>query len=163
SPTRPSSEAEEPTPADNTSPPTANMRAARAPDVKDSKQGLAFAPLPTPSPTLPPESLPLPVETPSRQAPSEVTGEGGLFPGLDPRMIYRIPRGQVTNGVRALGRLAFVDNQRTLAKRFQADLDGCLNPTALAVAGRQTGLGVRSNRPRVYVVAGLGGGTGGGM
>jgi serine/threonine protein kinase len=82
---------------------------------------------------------------------------------LDPRMIYRIPRAQTTNGVRALGRLAFVDNQRSIARRLQADLDGCLNPAALGLAGRQTGLGVRSNRPRVYVVAGVGGGTGGGM
>src|SRR5262249_59026630 len=45
----------------------------------------------------------------------------------------------------------------------RSDLDGCLHPGALAQAARQTGLGVRSNRPRVYVVAGLGGGTGGGM
>jgi serine/threonine protein kinase len=82
---------------------------------------------------------------------------------LDPHMVYRIPRSQTTNGVRALGRLAFVDNQRGIARRLRADLDGCLHPAVLAQAARQTGLGVRSNRPRVYVVAGLGGGAGGGM
>src|SRR5262249_35543199 len=82
---------------------------------------------------------------------------------LDPRMVYRIPRSQTTNGVRALGRLAFVDNQRSIARRLRADLDGCLHPAVLSQAARQTGLGVRSNRPRVYVVAGLGGGAGGGM
>src|SRR5205814_3483673 len=33
---------------------------------------------------------------------------------------------------------------------------------ALADAAKHTGLGLRTNRPRVYVVAGLGGGTGSG-
>ena len=78
-------------------------------------------------------------------------------------MLYRIPRSQVTAGVRALGRLAFVDHYRTIVKRLRTELDGCLNPNALALAGRQTQLGVRSNRPRVYVVASLAGGTGSGM
>jgi serine/threonine protein kinase len=82
---------------------------------------------------------------------------------LDPRMVYRIPRSQATNGVRALGRLAFIDNHRAIVRRLQNDLDACLNPNVLMLAGQQTGLGVRSNRPRVYVVAGIAGGAGGGM
>jgi eukaryotic-like serine/threonine-protein kinase len=82
---------------------------------------------------------------------------------IDPRMLYRIPRSQVTGGVRALGRLAFVDHSRNIVNRLQKELDGCLNPNVLALAGRQTKLGIRSNRPRVYVVAGLAGGTGSGM
>ncbi len=82
---------------------------------------------------------------------------------LNPRMLYRIPRSQVTTGVRALGRLAFCDNYRAIVRRLQMELDACLEPNALPGAARQSGLGLRSNRPRVYVVANLAGGTGGGV
>ncbi len=82
---------------------------------------------------------------------------------LNPRMLYRIPRSQVTTGVRALGRLAFCDNYRAIVRRLQTELDACLEPNALPGAARQSGLGLRTNRPRVYVVANLAGGTGGGV
>jgi eukaryotic-like serine/threonine-protein kinase len=231
-------EFDDPRPPEVTSPPTANMRSARA---SDSKPGVR-----TPAPQ---EPTPTPVETPSRQAPSEVKGEGVLFPALviglgqlgmqvlqrlrasivqrfgspsqlanvrlllfdtdpetaktatrgsessalslqdimmtplnrpshylrprgsrpkletwlDPRMVYRIPRSQMTAGVRALGRLAFIDHHRGIVNRLQSDLEACLNPNALDLASLQTKLSVRSNRPRVYIVAGLAGGTGSGM
>jgi serine/threonine protein kinase len=79
------------------------------------------------------------------------------------RMLYRIPRTQVTNGVRALGRLAFCDNYRGIARRLRSELEGCLDAQNLQTAARQTRLGLRGSRPRVYVVAGLAGGTGSGM
>src|SRR5262249_53524135 len=82
---------------------------------------------------------------------------------LNPRLLYRIPRSQVTTGVRALGRLAFADNYRSLLRRLQLELETALEPQALATAARQTGLGVRCNRARVYVITGLAGGTGSGM
>jgi hypothetical protein len=82
---------------------------------------------------------------------------------LNPRMLYRIPRSQVTTGVRALGRLAFCDNYRHITRRLQEELAACLDPPALAAAARRTGLGLRSNRPRVYLITGLAGGTGSGM
>jgi hypothetical protein len=82
---------------------------------------------------------------------------------INPTLLYRIPRSQVTTGVRALGRLAFCENYRTILRRLRQELDFCLNPDILAGAARQTGLGLRSNRPRVYLVASLGGGTGSGM
>ncbi len=82
---------------------------------------------------------------------------------LPKRMLYRIPRSQATTGVRALGRLAFCDNYRTVVRRLQMELNACLEPNALPTAARQSGLGLRSNRPRVYVVANLSGGTGGGV
>ena len=90
-------------------------------------------------------------------------GKPGLGGWLNPKMLYRIPRSQVTTGVRALGRLAFCDNYRTIVRRLQMELDACLDPAALQTAARRSGLGVRSNRPRVYVVANLAGGTGGGV
>jgi hypothetical protein len=82
---------------------------------------------------------------------------------LNPRMLYRIPRTQLTGGVRALGRLAFCEHHRSIARRLQLELDALLDRDALIESERHTGLGIRSHRPRVYVVASLAGGTGSGM
>ncbi|HYT91306.1 MAG TPA: tubulin-like doman-containing protein, partial [Gemmataceae bacterium] len=82
---------------------------------------------------------------------------------LPSRILYRMPRQQTPNGIRALGRLALVDNHRTISRRLEVELRDCCRPEALQQAVRQTGLAVRSNMPRVYVVAGLAGGTGSGM
>src|SRR5207237_9443568 len=70
---------------------------------------------------------------------------------------------QITGGWRALGRVALALHFSTIASRLRAELEACTAPQALATAIQQTGLGLRSNRPRVYVVAHLGGGTGSGM
>ncbi len=90
-------------------------------------------------------------------------GRPDLESWLNPRMLYRIPRSQVTTGVRALGRLAFLDNYRMIARRLQMELETILDPSALQNAARLTKLGIRTNRPRVYVICALGGGTGSGM
>jgi serine/threonine protein kinase len=90
-------------------------------------------------------------------------GRPGLNSWLNPRLLYRIPRSQVTTGVRALGRLAFCDHYRLVVRRLQAELKALLDPAVLPTAMRQTGLGMRSNRPRVYIVTSLAGGTGSGM
>jgi serine/threonine protein kinase len=82
---------------------------------------------------------------------------------LNPRMLYRIPRSQVTTGVRALGRLAFCDNYRAIARRLQTEMSVCMDPQILESAVEQTGLGLRTNRVRVYVISSLAGGSGGGM
>ncbi|MGE3807419.1 MAG: tubulin-like doman-containing protein, partial [Gemmataceae bacterium] len=78
-------------------------------------------------------------------------------------MLYRIPRNLTTEGLRALGRLAFIDNYRLIAQRMQSDLEACVAPENLQKTIKQTGLKLRSNQPRVYVVCSLAGGTGGGM
>ncbi len=82
---------------------------------------------------------------------------------LPAKVLHRIPRNQVPNGTRALGRLAFMDHYRTIRGRLQSDLERITAPDALADACRSSGLGRRSGRPRVYIVTSLGGGTGGGM
>ncbi len=82
---------------------------------------------------------------------------------LDPKMLYRIPRTQTTAGCRALGRLAFCDNYRLIAPRLRAELEACGDPEPLKAAAKQTRLGLRTTRPRVYVVASLAGGSGSGM
>jgi hypothetical protein len=78
-------------------------------------------------------------------------------------LLYRIQRNLETGGLRPLGRLAFFDNYRPIVQRLRLCLEGCLNQEHLTQAMRQTGLGLRTNRPRVYVVSSLSGGTGGGM
>jgi serine/threonine protein kinase len=82
---------------------------------------------------------------------------------IDPQMVYRIPRSQVTTGLRALGRLAFCDHYATISRRLREELTTCTNPETLTEAAKNTQLAARTNQPRVYVVASLAGGTGGGM
>jgi hypothetical protein len=92
-----------------------------------------------------------------------LSGRPSIDTWFDMKMLYRIPRTLQTMGMRALGRLAFIDNYRAITRRLLADLQACAQPDALASAASQTGLGVRTNQPKIYVVAGLAGGTGGGM
>jgi eukaryotic-like serine/threonine-protein kinase len=79
------------------------------------------------------------------------------------KMLYRIPRNLATTGCRALGRLAFVDNYRAIVRRLENELETCTREDGLRRAAEETKLGLRTNRPRVYIVTGLAGGTGGGM
>jgi eukaryotic-like serine/threonine-protein kinase len=78
-------------------------------------------------------------------------------------LLYRMTRNQQTGGLRALGRLAFVDNYRPIVRRLRTELQNCAAPNALAIAKRTTGLALRCNRPRIFIVCGLGGGSGSGM
>jgi hypothetical protein len=83
---------------------------------------------------------------------------------LNMNMLCKLPRNQTTtDGLRLLGRLALADNYRNIVAKVKNDLSACTSPGALTTADRQTRLGMRSNRPRVYVVTGLSGGTGSGM
>lgn len=82
---------------------------------------------------------------------------------LPSRMLYRIPRQAVPAGVRALGRLAFVDNYESIVRRLELELHSCMTGECLSTAQEKTGLGVYSTAPRVYVVTSLAGGTGSGM
>jgi hypothetical protein len=82
---------------------------------------------------------------------------------LNPLMLYRIPRAGLTGGVRALGRLAFMDHYAKIVQRLKEELKTCTHPNILPAIAQKTRLGVRGNRPRVYIVANLAGGTGGGM
>ena len=82
---------------------------------------------------------------------------------LDPQLLYRIPRSQLTAGMRCLGRLAFTDNYREIADRLRSEIATCTEAEVMAAADRQTKLGLRSNRPRVWIINSLSGGTGSGM
>lgn len=78
--------------------------------------------------------------------------------------LYKISRNPgAAGGVRAFGRLALLDNYRMVAQRVRQELETFLSDEPLEKAAGDTGLGLRTNRPRIYLIAGLGGGTGGGM
>lgn len=82
---------------------------------------------------------------------------------LNPKLLYRIPREQAGAGLRPLGRLALVDHYRGISKRIDLELQAlCSHDTPRDIASHHD-LGLRSNRPRVYVVASMAGCTGGGM
>lgn len=75
-----------------------------------------------------------------------------------------LPRDQTTTaGLRPLGRLALIDNFLNLVPRLREGLINCLNHNHLRSAAKRTGRRIRTQAPRIYVIAGLGGGTGSGM
>lgn len=82
---------------------------------------------------------------------------------LNPLMLYRIPRTLLTGGLRALGRLALLDHHHAIVQRLRDELKACSDPKALVSAAKNTGLSLRSNRPRVVLATHLAGGTGSGM
>lgn len=99
--------------------------------------------------------------------PSHYLRDDERFPGLDhwlnPELLYRIPRNPATEGVRALGRLAFCDCHRKLTNRIRVKIEASAGSQALDQSDQATGLGKRTNFPHVYVVTNLGGGSGSGM
>jgi serine/threonine protein kinase len=109
------------------------------------------------------EVIPARLNRPAHYLKPRRNGRSLIEGWFDPQALYKIPRNPMTVGMRALGRLAFLDHYRVYAEKLVASLDVCTHPDALAAADRSTRLGLRTNRPRVYIVAGLGGGTGGGM
>lgn len=79
-------------------------------------------------------------------------------------LLYKLARTPASaNGVRAFGRLALFDNYRLVAQRLRQEIETFLTDEPLVQADKQTKLGLRSNRPRAYILAGLAGGTGSGM
>ncbi|MBY0525429.1 MAG: protein kinase [Gemmataceae bacterium] len=75
--------------------------------------------------------------------------------------LYGIPRSLQTQGSRALGRLAFADNHLRFMTRLKRDLQQATHPDTLYQSVSQTGLALRENVPRVYVIAAAGGGGSG--
>ncbi len=86
--------------------------------------------------------------------------EGWVPAGL----LYRLPKNPgPADGVRAFGRLALCDHYRVVAQRIRQEIETFLTDDPLDKTAAETGLGVRTNRAKAYVLAGLAGGTGSGM
>jgi hypothetical protein len=75
--------------------------------------------------------------------------------------LYSMPRSLQTQGSRALGRLAFVDNHHRLLARVRREVQQASHPDSLYQSVSQTGLALRDNVPRIYVIVAAGGGSSG--
>jgi serine/threonine protein kinase len=75
--------------------------------------------------------------------------------------LFAMPRSLKTHGSRALGRLAFADNYLRVAAKLKKAIQEVTHPDALYKSVSETSLALRDNVPRVYVVAGAGGGSSG--
>jgi serine/threonine protein kinase len=80
---------------------------------------------------------------------------------LNAKLLFRIPRNQNSAGLRPLGRLAFVDNYRAIARRLDMELEACAK--ALLAPPTREALAPRGLTPRVYLAVCLAGNTGSGM
>jgi eukaryotic-like serine/threonine-protein kinase len=77
--------------------------------------------------------------------------------------LYSIPRSMQTLGSRALGRLAFCDNYLRFETRFSREVQVATHPESLAQTMTQSGMTLRDNCPRVYILAAATGGSSGMM
>ncbi len=78
-------------------------------------------------------------------------------------LLYGIPRSLQTEGLRPLGRLALVDHGAYLLAGVRQALRRMTDPASLAAAVGVTGRALRTESPRVFVLASLTGGASGGM
>ncbi len=82
---------------------------------------------------------------------------------LPPGTLYQLPKiPGPADGVRAFGRLALCDHYRSVSARIRQEIEILLSDDLIDKTAGQTGLGLRTNQARAYVVANLAGGTGGG-
>ncbi|MAD81286.1 MAG: hypothetical protein CMJ50_10635 [Planctomycetaceae bacterium] len=86
-----------------------------------------------------------------------------LLEWMNRRWLYNIPRSRTTEGIRALGRLAFVDHFGLIVDALHTALATAIAPDSLEVTTRRTGLNFSAGPPRVFVVGSTTGGTGSGM
>ena len=82
---------------------------------------------------------------------------------LSRRWLYNIPRSLRTEGLRPLGRLAYVDHAQRVQERLRQVLAEAASPEAKAKTIETTGADLRNETPRVFIVASISGGSGGGM
>ncbi len=84
-----------------------------------------------------------------------------LHDWLPREKLYALPRSLKTQGSRALGRLAFTDHYLRLMARLKKEVQSVCHPDAIYQTVSQTGLALRDNIPRVYLIAcASGGGSG---
>jgi len=81
---------------------------------------------------------------------------------MNRRWLYNIPRSLQTEGVRPLGRLAFVDHFATVVDALQQALSRIVGHQSLAESREKMGVEF-SSTPQIFVVAAVGGGTGSGI
>jgi hypothetical protein len=75
--------------------------------------------------------------------------------------LYGMPRSLQTQGSRALGRLAFADNQQRLLARLRREIQEVSHPDTLYKSVENTGLALINTTPRIYILGAAGGGSSG--
>lgn len=105
------------------------------------------------------ETLTLPLKRPQEYR----ERSGRILQWLSRRWLYNIPKSLRTEGLRPLGRLAFADHARRTNQRLRLALSQAIDGESLLASKDRTGLEFRTDAVRVYVVASISGGTGGGM
>jgi serine/threonine protein kinase len=91
------------------------------------------------------------------------TSSKKLLRWLDRRWLYGIPRSLLTRGLRPLGRLALVDNAPEILSQIRDALVRITRPEAIATTALAANSQIRDETPRIFMVASITGGTGGGM
>jgi hypothetical protein len=86
-----------------------------------------------------------------------------LLKWIDRRWFFGIPRSLHTDGIRALGRLAFVENASEATDRLREAIARLASPRSKSTTVAATQLALRDQVPRIFVVASVSGGTGSGM
>jgi hypothetical protein len=107
----------------------------------------------------PDETLSLPLRRPQHYRENAQQ----LLTWLSRRWLYNIPRTLRTEGLRPLGRLALADHARQAGQRIRRAMMQAIDPQSLSAAEQAVGRPFRGGAIRVYVVASISGGTGGGM
>ena len=85
------------------------------------------------------------------------------FTWLSRRWIYNIPRSRQTEGLRPLGRLAFVDHHDKVFDRLHSVIGKMTEPDAVSRTASRCDMRVGDSSPKVFVVASISGGAGSGM
>lgn len=79
------------------------------------------------------------------------------------RWIYNIPKSQLTESMRPLGRLAFVDHHAPISERIRDELSKIATPEALVKTCENTRLNPSELTPQVIIVSSIAGAAGSGM
>lgn len=105
------------------------------------------------------ERLPMPLR------PSEEYrfASGNIANSISRRWLYNVPYSLRTEGFRPLGRLAMVDHAQQLLQRLRQSLQEITSEDSTGRTSQTTGMQFATRQPRVFIVASIAGGTGGGM
>ena len=88
----------------------------------------------------PSEVIPARLNRPAHYLKPRRNGRSLIEGWFDPQTLYKIPRNPATVGMRALGRLAFLDHYKLFAEKLVGGLDACTHADALGTADRTTSI-----------------------
>ena len=99
--------------------------------------------------------LPIPLRQPSDYR----NDSGAILEWLNRRWLYNIPRSLLTEGIRPLGRLAFVDHYANIAEALQHAIASATSKDAIERSSQHAGVSFQAQTPRVFVLGTSSGGT----